>query len=953
MWRTVRVFVSSTFRDMHAEREHLASVVFPELRESLLRQRIHLIDVDLRWGVAREPALSSRAVAACLRQIDACRPYFVALIGQRYGSVPRRLHTVRGVTPGWLERQRGKSVTEIEIAHALRVRGTCAFVYLRDPSYLHDVPSAKRSEYAAADARLVRLRRRVRARSAVYPCTWNGDGIGGLEAFGARVRHDLETRILADAGPASAAATGENDVEDDLQEQFIEDRTYGYVRRIDVERRIARAVGLRGHPIVAVTGPSGAGKSTLLAQWLRTEARGALVLSCFAGASPESTDLGRMLARFARQLAAALGESDPAEGSAAFPPLLRRAAASRKVVIVVDSLEAVRATGDDVSLAWLPREWPANLTLLAGIDESSGQGRQLLAELARRPVTTIAVGTLTPPQVEAFSRSTVSLMGKVLDREHRNLLRSRLRNVNALFLKVALEEMRTLGSPELVDRFIAHLPAGDGATIELFADVLERLQRDFDASLVRAVASYLACAFTGLREVELRDLIAQHDVQQEHLFPVLRRLRPYLRHSGDAIVLGHTALDVAIRKRFLDSPMATDAIHQILANYFFGSSDPRRRSLHAPAHLLAAEQYGRFRDWLRDGMNVLGAALIDRTTLCGLIRRWEESSGDRMRDIYAAAIDDPDRYDAVLVSMLAEIFGPIGDRDAAHALWESLARRNREDAGALHHLGHVSMRLGDATRALEIHREQEHLAAVQGDENLRALALGSQGNALQTLGRMDEALTRYRESAAIHERLRNHASLGVTYTNIGAIAHRRGHWQEALEWYARAEEKLVTANDSQTLATCLHNQAVIHRMSGDFTRALVLLDRADLLDREAGNAHGLQRNARLHASILAEQGNAGAALEISERQSADVVRIRDPRQILISLLDRAKVLERTGDYAAALGVLREARTRATGSHEDLIEILAAEAGVYTNAGDAAAAERALAALEREFTRRPS
>ncbi|MDE3088287.1 MAG: DUF4062 domain-containing protein [Chloroflexota bacterium] len=31
-WKTVRVFISSTFRDMQAERDHLVKVVFPELR---------------------------------------------------------------------------------------------------------------------------------------------------------------------------------------------------------------------------------------------------------------------------------------------------------------------------------------------------------------------------------------------------------------------------------------------------------------------------------------------------------------------------------------------------------------------------------------------------------------------------------------------------------------------------------------------------------------------------------------------------------------------------------------------------------------------------------------------------------------------------------------------------------------------------------------------------------
>jgi hypothetical protein len=36
-WRTVRVFISSTFRDRHAERDHLVTVAFSELRERVER----------------------------------------------------------------------------------------------------------------------------------------------------------------------------------------------------------------------------------------------------------------------------------------------------------------------------------------------------------------------------------------------------------------------------------------------------------------------------------------------------------------------------------------------------------------------------------------------------------------------------------------------------------------------------------------------------------------------------------------------------------------------------------------------------------------------------------------------------------------------------------------------------------------------------------------------------
>ena len=44
--KTVSVFISSTFRDMHAERDHLVRFVFPRVREQLLPRRLHLVDLD-------------------------------------------------------------------------------------------------------------------------------------------------------------------------------------------------------------------------------------------------------------------------------------------------------------------------------------------------------------------------------------------------------------------------------------------------------------------------------------------------------------------------------------------------------------------------------------------------------------------------------------------------------------------------------------------------------------------------------------------------------------------------------------------------------------------------------------------------------------------------------------------------------------------------------------------
>ena len=63
VWQTVRVFISSTFRDMHAERDYLVKFVFPALREKLEKYHVHLIDVDLRWGITEEQAENDQWIA--------------------------------------------------------------------------------------------------------------------------------------------------------------------------------------------------------------------------------------------------------------------------------------------------------------------------------------------------------------------------------------------------------------------------------------------------------------------------------------------------------------------------------------------------------------------------------------------------------------------------------------------------------------------------------------------------------------------------------------------------------------------------------------------------------------------------------------------------------------------------------------------------------------------------
>jgi len=52
--RYIRVFVSSTFKDMKAERDELILRVFPQLRKLCDQRAVVWGEVDLRWGITEE-----------------------------------------------------------------------------------------------------------------------------------------------------------------------------------------------------------------------------------------------------------------------------------------------------------------------------------------------------------------------------------------------------------------------------------------------------------------------------------------------------------------------------------------------------------------------------------------------------------------------------------------------------------------------------------------------------------------------------------------------------------------------------------------------------------------------------------------------------------------------------------------------------------------------------------
>ena len=68
--RQIRVFISSTFRDMAAERDYLVKFVFPQLRKLCESRGVVWGEVDLRWGITDEQSAEGQDRSVIEFEVD-------------------------------------------------------------------------------------------------------------------------------------------------------------------------------------------------------------------------------------------------------------------------------------------------------------------------------------------------------------------------------------------------------------------------------------------------------------------------------------------------------------------------------------------------------------------------------------------------------------------------------------------------------------------------------------------------------------------------------------------------------------------------------------------------------------------------------------------------------------------------------------------------------------------
>lgn len=90
--KTFRLFLSSTFNDMRAERDSLQENVFPKLRAYCDKHGFSFQAIDLRWGVSSEAGNDQKTMQICIDEVKRCKnaltPHFAIMLGERYGWIP-------------------------------------------------------------------------------------------------------------------------------------------------------------------------------------------------------------------------------------------------------------------------------------------------------------------------------------------------------------------------------------------------------------------------------------------------------------------------------------------------------------------------------------------------------------------------------------------------------------------------------------------------------------------------------------------------------------------------------------------------------------------------------------------------------------------------------------------------------------------------------------------------
>jgi tetratricopeptide (TPR) repeat protein len=937
------VFVSSTFKDMGAERDELSKRAFVELRRLCEERGVAWTDVDLRWGITDEQKAEGEVLPICLAEIENCRPYFLGILGERFGWVPDEIPKEQVDREPWLAEDRGRSVTEMEIVHGVLndpEMARHAFFYFRDPNYVETVPVEAQSDYrelptaeevhslglAEAEKRAEDRRRRlVELKERIETGGFPVRRFRNPEELGPLVVQDLKgvvDRLFpADSSPGPLERTRA------VHEGVVRDarRIYvpcpAYFRRLD-----ENALGDR--PPLVVLGDPGSGKSALLANWAhehRQRAPGELLVFHFVGASPESASwdgmLRRLLAELTRQLGGKLDIPEHPEAlRQTFAKALHATAAVGRVVLIIDGLDQLEDRDQALDLTWLPPDIPSGVRLVL----STLPGRPL-DELTRRGWPTLQVEPLVRDEQSQLVRDYLASYRKALSGEHLERILTGSLTSNPLFLRTLLEELRFHGDHFTLGRVIDHYLDSPGLP-ELFEKVLNRFEEDYERGrpgLVRDTLTFLHAARRGLSEDEILDLLGPNGQRLPRAIwsPFHLAAGHLLTNRSGFLGFCNDLLRQAVEARYLRGEKAQQAVHRSLADYFATRDAGPRRLDEFPWQLSRSHAWDELAALLADLDFLTDAWQADEFDVKRYWAEIEHHSTLRMIDAYGEAIQRP-----------------LAHRDCAWTL-----------AGLLSDTGYMDEALG-------LRRTLSEQARSSGELGDLMTSLGNEAHLLKATGKWDQALEVFEEQEDIARRVERKSSLDTAIGSLadirrakeeprlalafaqggqGSIHRVRGQLKLALELFRK--EELVHRKDGnlEGLQYCLGNQSLVLVEQSDLSGAMELRQEQERICREIGQVDGLRRCVEAQSVILRMRRDLEGALRLNREAERICRELGDRSGLATTLSNQGVILRENGDFDGALGLYQETERicRDLGERQDLAVALNNQASIFLRLGE--------------------
>jgi nephrocystin-3 len=861
-WKIIRVFICSTFKDIGSERDYLVRFVFPKLRLELLKWRVHLLDIDLRWGVTEE----QNTLEVCYEIIDECRPRMICILGDNYGSI----------VPG-----KDKSYTAMEIEHSLfgltdvDQHEEYRFFYFRNHSSLETISVEDLENFSLLDRnpqsqqKLKELKSSIKEAGfdpRIYPARWDTDlkCFTDLEAFGSYVYKDLLWSVVDELGEEIPEPMDEPEQEIAAMEAFAEDRASRFIpgsREGLVNELISFAEADIGPNILAVVGEPGLGKSALLSRFFldynQTHQQDR-VIGHFVGASIRSADLVGTLRRFCLELSS---ERDISEDIGKlvkrFAELAYEVTKTSRIVIIIDALDQMTEDINPLEMNWLPANLPPSLRIIvSSADEKAVENLKRM-----RNIKIQHLEPLSPDDQRAILKAFLNRYKKGMIDSEKEILLKKEESKNPLYLLVALEELRTLGTREDLSKCLQYF---GGSIQSLFCWILKnRLSNDktlrddkgqlVGESLVRNFAAYLASSRYGLTQAEIVDLVDPGD-KRGNVAALQRLLKPYLMYRGDRLDFYHDQLRQAARTLYLDSERTILAYHRKLADYFkkVPADHVDRLVEEYPYQLLLC----RDQPALAGSLSNLG--LFEFACNQGRIQEWigywrALSPRFDPNSWYAVACMEAEKkgtilkngrlYQALgwfLLEMEIHKNGNEGNYDIAQMMfYKSLYIHQKAEgpnhpslAEAINGMAIICSVKGENERAMTLWKQVLKMrASGLGKMHPKvAMTLNNIGLGYYRMGDWKSALCEYHAALKIYSLKEDlvYAASADVYNNIGLICKARKRPKEALESYKKALEIMDQFFElySPNKATVLMNMGDAYEYMGDYIKSKDCFSRA-------------------------------------------------------------------------------------------------------------------------------